>query len=279
MQLETTPADRHERSDYLGPAVLVTNNRQFPVEVELRGFFQPIDGSYRWHGWVRADEASSAAIGPNKQLCSVRTEHGESAAKLDEADPWGRRRLLGTGAPPFPVVTSLEDADLAAQASLAALGKTETHPSRLSRGKTMPFDAYFKLANHGHRVLLKLTGGLIGRSIIGVPIVELTTTGRKSGQSHTVLLNSPVQNGKNWLVVASKGGSSTHPAWYLNLTANPNVLINRPGKTPQKAKATVVNGEERERLWPRVVKNFRQYGSYAKRTSREIPLVWIEPIG
>jgi deazaflavin-dependent oxidoreductase (nitroreductase family) len=108
-------------------------------------------------------------------------------------------------------------------------------------------------------------------------VVELTTTGRKSGKPHTVLLTSPLQEGNAYVVVASRGGDDHHPAWFLNLRANPEVEASIKGEARQPMTARVATAQERERLWPQVTKAASQYASYQTKTEREIPLVLIEP--
>ena len=89
----------------------------------------------------------------------------------------------------------------------------------------MPSDMMLKTMNGLHRGLLKISGGRIGWSASGMPVVELTTIGRKSGQPRSVMLTSPVQEGTTIVVVASRGGDDTHPAWFLNLRDNPDVEV------------------------------------------------------
>jgi deazaflavin-dependent oxidoreductase (nitroreductase family) len=108
--------------------------------------------------------------------------------------------------------------------------------------------------------------------------VELTTTGRKSGRRHTVMLTSPLKLGSTYVVVASRGGDDKSPAWFLNLQANPEVDVVVQGGRSERRKATVADAEQRAELWPRVVADHRNYAGYQKRTSREIPLVLLEPV-
>ena len=131
--------------------------------------------------------------------------------------------------------------------------------------------------NHAHRALIKISGGKLGKKFGPMPALELTTTGKKTGQPRSVFLTSPIQEDGKWLVVASRGGDPTHPAWYTNLVANPDVTFAVVGEQPTKAVAVVVSPEERERLWPLVVKTYKGYGGYQQRTSRVIPLVWLQP--
>ena len=141
----------------------------------------------------------------------------------------------------------------------------------------MPTDLQLKAMNTIHRGLLKLSGGRIGWKTGGMPVVELTTTGRKSGQRHTVMLTSPVQEGDAIVIVASRGGDDHHPAWFLNLRDHPDVEVVVGGKPKQAMRARVATAEERAALWPKVTAAYKGYGNYQTKTKREIPLVLLEP--
>jgi deazaflavin-dependent oxidoreductase (nitroreductase family) len=109
-----------------------------------------------------------------------------------------------------------------------------------------------------------------------MPVVMLTTTGRKTGKKRTKMLTSPLREGDGIILVASYGGDDRHPTWFLNLRDNPDVEVMTTGKT-QRMIARVASPDERAKLWPRVVKQYRGYGRYQERTKREIPLVILEP--
>jgi deazaflavin-dependent oxidoreductase (nitroreductase family) len=141
----------------------------------------------------------------------------------------------------------------------------------------MPSDLVFKTMNVLHRATLKLTGNRVGASFSGMPSLELTTVGRKSGKPRSVMLTTPVQEGDTYVIVASRGGDDTHPAWYLNLRDNPAVEVQIAGKPKQQMRARIATAEERVRLWPLVTSKYKNYGAYQKRTTREIPLVILEP--
>lgn len=143
----------------------------------------------------------------------------------------------------------------------------------------MPTDMQLKAMNAIHRGLLKISGGRIGWKTGGMPVVELTTTGRKSGQRHTVMLTSPVQEGDAIVIVASRGGDDHHPAWFLNLRDHPDVDVVLGGKPKQAMRARVASPEERAALWPKVTTAYKGYGNYQTKTKREIPLVLLEPAG
>src|ERR1700737_5391242 len=89
----------------------------------------------------------------------------------------------------------------------------------------MPRDLAFKGMNTFHPTLLKLSGGRLGWELGDMPALELTTTGRKSGQPRSVMLTSPYQEGTTIVIVASRGGDDPHPAWFLNLRDNPAVMV------------------------------------------------------
>jgi deazaflavin-dependent oxidoreductase (nitroreductase family) len=142
----------------------------------------------------------------------------------------------------------------------------------------MPSDFVLKTMNRLHRGVLKLSGGRLGWSASQMPVVELTTTGRKTGQPRTVMLTSPVQDGSTVVVVASRGGDDQHPAWFLNLRDNPDVEVAMNGKPKQRMRARVATADERARLWPLVTADHKNYAGYQTKTKREIPLVLLDPV-
>lgn len=141
----------------------------------------------------------------------------------------------------------------------------------------MPSDFTLKTMNAVHRGLLKISGGRTGWNVAKMPALELTTVGRKSGQRRSVMLTSPLQEGETIVVVASRGGDDTHPAWFLNLRDNPEVDVSYKGKPTQPMQARIADAEERARLWPLVIADHKNYADYQTRTKREIPLVLLEP--
>ena len=141
----------------------------------------------------------------------------------------------------------------------------------------MPSDAQLKVMNAVHKVVLKLSFGKLGGNLLGMPVFELTTTGRKSGQPRKVMLTAPYQEGDTYVIVASKGGNDEHPAWFLNLRDDPKVQIAFPGEDPQPMTARIADDAERERLWPLIVEDHDNYAGYQRKTDREIPVVVLEP--
>ncbi|MFC5287340.1 DUF4873 domain-containing protein [Actinokineospora guangxiensis] len=102
----------HDEDGYTGQATLVVGERELPVQVELRGHFQPIDGYYRWYGRLQADPAVSELAGGRKTKAVLRTPGGEAPGELSDPDPWDRYRIMGTSRPPFAVQTTLDRADV-----------------------------------------------------------------------------------------------------------------------------------------------------------------------
>jgi deazaflavin-dependent oxidoreductase (nitroreductase family) len=142
----------------------------------------------------------------------------------------------------------------------------------------VPSDLALKIMNGVHRLVLSVTGGRLGWSAYGMPVVELTTTGRRSGQPRTSMLTSPYQEGSTIIIVASRGGDDHHPAWYLNLRDQPDVEVSLGGQPAQRMRAKIAEPDERARLWPLVTADHRNYAAYQRKTKREIPLVLLHPI-
>jgi len=126
-------------------------------------------------------------------------------------------------------------------------------------------------------VLYQATNGMLGRRLVGNDMLLLTTRGRSTGESHTVPLLY-LRDGETLLVIASYGGRDHHPEWYLNLVADPTVTA-RVGGRDVVLTARPVSSAERKVWWPKVVAAYNDYAVYQTRTSREIPVVALEPRG
>ncbi|HET9649221.1 MAG TPA: nitroreductase/quinone reductase family protein [Microlunatus sp.] len=142
----------------------------------------------------------------------------------------------------------------------------------------MPSDTLLKAMNSVHRTVLRLTGGRVGGRLAQMPVLELTTVGRRSGRARTVILTSPLQLDDAYVVVASRGGDNRHPAWYLNLVEQPDVEVVLPGGRPTPMRARVSVPPERNELWARIIAEHRNYAEYQSRTARPIPVVVLEPM-
>lgn len=98
------PADE-DGDGYLGPATLTVGDVEFAVEVDLSGVFQPIDGRYHWYGRIAAHDGLEQLLGGRKHTGELRTPQGAARGEICDPDPWGRYRILGTGKPPFALLS------------------------------------------------------------------------------------------------------------------------------------------------------------------------------
>jgi len=122
-----------------------------------------------------------------------------------------------------------------------------------------------------HVSLYKLTGGRVGGSVFGAPVLLLSTVGRRTGRKRTTPLLY-IEDGDNLVVVASNGGREKNPAWFTNIRQKPRIEVRIRGRR------TVMRAEqagpgERERLWPLLTKMYGRYDEYRAKTKREIPVV------
>lgn len=131
------------------------------------------------------------------------------------------------------------------------------------------------LGSHIDSWLIRASGGGINTTFAW-PCLLLVTKGAKTGRTRTTPLVY-VRDGENLVLIASKGGNPKHPAWYLNLKANPEVEVFIDGKTGRYT-ARDTEGEEREKLWNKAVGVYSGYEKYRKRAGgRSIPVVVLEP--
>jgi deazaflavin-dependent oxidoreductase (nitroreductase family) len=134
----------------------------------------------------------------------------------------------------------------------------------------------FYIGTDVHTLLYRLSRGLIGHRMPGMAaMLLLDHVGAKTGKARTTPLVY-VEDGDAFVIVASKGGHPRHPAWFHNLRANPETTI-QVGSRRIPVTARVATDAERERLWPEVVRAYRGYEGYQRRTDRQIPLVMLEP--
>lgn len=148
---------------------------------------------------------------------------------------------------------------------------------------------------HGRRitdVLFKLLHPLMGTQVSGyrkkataeppnmnnIPLVLLTTIGAKTGQERTSPLGALKGDGDSWIVIGSKGGSINHPAWFINLSRNPDRVWIEIGNRKLHVRPELIKGEEYEATYARLVAASPGYATYRKVTDREIPLVRLTPI-
>lgn len=144
----------------------------------------------------------------------------------------------------------------------------------LSASEQTGIELFSKYYGRFNTWLYRKTGGKLGGKLMGAPVLLLTTTGHKSGQKRTVPLLY-LKDGARYVVVASKGGFPTDPAWYLNLKANPEVEV-QEGPDVKAMRARTVSDDEKAQLWPRLVGMYKHYQEYQDRTDRSIPVVALE---
>lgn len=127
-----------------------------------------------------------------------------------------------------------------------------------------------------HTWVYRKSGGAMGsRFVGGAPVMLLTTIGRKSGKARTAPLLY-LLDGDRVITVASKGGHPRHPAWYLNLLANPEVEL-QFGNERRAMRAATATREQKARYWPRLCAVYPPYQVYQDRTDRDIPVVILHP--
>lgn len=119
--------------------------------------------------------------------------------------------------------------------------------------------------------------GVVGGQFAGAPMLLLTTTGAKSGRSHTTPLVYS-KDGDQIVVIASKAGSPTNPAWYHNLKAHPTVSL-EVGTQHFQAKAVITTGDERERLFNAQAAQMAVFNEYRNKTTRQIPVIKFQKVG
>jgi len=109
--------------------------------------------------------------------------------------------------------------------------------------------------------------------------VQVTTIGRSTGKPRTVMLATPLPDPDRVIVIASKGGDDRHPHWYLNLVADPEVIVEPVGGNgPRRMLARTATPAEKAELWPQIAANADGYAGYQRKTERDIPVVICEPL-
>jgi len=124
-----------------------------------------------------------------------------------------------------------------------------------------------------HKIIedFRANGGKVGPPFEGAPMILLTTTGAKSGRPFTTPLVY-LPDGEDWVIIASKAGAPSHPDWYHNLKAHPDVTI-EVGTEKLSARATEVTGAERDELYARQVEVMPGFAEYAAKAGRVIPVI------
>lgn len=142
----------------------------------------------------------------------------------------------------------------------------------------MPSDRQMRVMNAVHRGLIRASRNRLGWRLYGMPAIELTTVGRRSGEPRSSMLTCPLHDGATYVIVASRGGDPHHPAWFLNLRDEPQVQV-RSGRAPARPmRARIATGDEHDELWARIAATKPHYLGYQDKTDRVIPLVVLEPV-
>jgi deazaflavin-dependent oxidoreductase (nitroreductase family) len=138
-------------------------------------------------------------------------------------------------------------------------------------------DAGMRAMNAIHRALLAVSGGIVGRRVGRMVVVELHTVGRVSGRRRSTMLTAPIHRNGRYVLVGSKGGDDRNPQWYENLSENPDVELTVSGTTT-RFRARTASDAEKQELWPEIVAAYPGYAAYQRRTDRNIPVVICEPV-
>ena len=145
-----------------------------------------------------------------------------------------------------------------------------------ARNFSAPVKLAMKLGMRAHVGVYRATGGkLLGR-MGKAPILLLDTVGRKTSKVRTTPLLY-VTDGEDYAVVASVGGAPKHPAWFLNLQANPETSV-EVGDRKINVRAEVASPQEKPRLWEKLTEMYPTYNDYQQKTDREIPVVILHPV-
>lgn len=138
-------------------------------------------------------------------------------------------------------------------------------------------DAVVRFWSSLHEAAFEATDGRVLNRVLGMTVVRVTTTGRRSGEPRPTMLTAPIAEQERVVVVASNGGDDRDPQWYRNVLECHNVLVTRDGVT-RAMRARVAKAPERCDLWQRIRAVTPTYERYQSRTARELPVVVLESI-
>jgi F420H(2)-dependent quinone reductase len=148
----------------------------------------------------------------------------------------------------------------------------------VTRGRPYPrYVARFqRWVTNAHSAVYRLSKGRLGSTLLGMPMLLLTTWGRRTGKLRTApLLYLPVDG--VFVIVASNGGAKQHPTWWFNLQAHPLALV-QVGAQRGRVHARPATPDEHARYWPMLLQIYPTYADYQARTDRPIPLVVLQPL-
>ena len=125
-----------------------------------------------------------------------------------------------------------------------------------------------------HKLVWKLSGGRLGRTVIGMPVLELVTVGHKTGQKRQILITY-VDNAGSPAIIGTNAGRDRDPAWVKNLRANPEARARWDGKW-RDVTATELSGDDHQQAWNAAVKANEDYAEYSKTLTRPVPIMRLE---
>jgi deazaflavin-dependent oxidoreductase (nitroreductase family) len=126
-----------------------------------------------------------------------------------------------------------------------------------------------------HLLIHRLSRGRFLGRMLGMPVLLLTTTGRRSAKPRTTPLTF-FRDGADLVVIASNGGADRPPDWSLNLQQNPRAVV-KIGRDQLTVQARTASAEERERLWVGIIATYSGYARYQEKTARQIPVLILTP--
>jgi|SRR5690242_7573668 len=154
-------------------------------------------------------------------------------------------------------------------------------PPRGTHGTRMPGGPVFRALSKPYlnRELkrLKDPNASEQHKFMGFPVAVLTTIGARTGQERAQVLGAFPDGPDAWLVIASKGGASTHPHWFVNIAKNPDKVWLQVANRKMRVEVESLQGNAREDAYARVVAVAKNYAGYPKKTDREIPVLRLTP--
>lgn len=137
-------------------------------------------------------------------------------------------------------------------------------------------DGFKKAFTAVHESVFRASKGKIGGRLYDMPVLVLTTTGRKSGEPRTSMVCAALEPGGSLVLVGSNGGDSREPQWFGNLRANPEAEVLRGG-VAKRYRARVLDDTERDAIWVEITAAHKNFAEYQTKTDRKIPVAVLDP--
>ena len=145
----------------------------------------------------------------------------------------------------------------------------------MDRLATEARDAFIRFWSSLHAATFQITDGRALNRVLGMPVIRLTTIGRRTGVPRSTILTAPIVEADTIVLVASNGGDDRDPQWYLNLLAHPEVRVARQG-VEVDMRGYAAQARQRSELWSAIRAVTPIYAVHQRRTSRELPVVLLE---